>query len=93
MSYFALHQAKLKVMKKTEKATSTMKRKSIHRRLLPLRQFMLNEEYSVAMLATEMGKSRSTVSRWFKEDDVRISTLYEAARAMGGQVEWRIVKD
>lgn len=93
MFYFALNKVMLKVMKKTEKATSTMKRKSIHRRLLPLRQFMLNEEYSMAMLAMEIGKSRSTVSRWFKEDNVSISTLYEVARVMGGLVEWRIVKD
>lgn len=80
-------------MEKKEKATSAMKGKGRQGRLLPLRQFMWNEEYSVARLAVFIGKSRSTVSRWFKEDDVRISTLYEAARAMGGHVEWRIVKD
>ncbi len=54
---------------------------------------MWNEEYSAVRLAAEIWKSRSTVSRWFKEDDVSISTLYEAARVMGGHVEWRIVKD
>jgi len=80
-------------MKQMGKATSEKKGTGRQRRLMPLRQYMWNEDYSVAMLATEMGKSRSTVSRWFKEDNVSISTLYEAARAMGGHVEWRIVKD
>lgn len=76
-----------------KQATSEKKGTGLQRRLLPLRQYMWNEEYTAVRLAAEIWKSRSTVSRWSKEDDVSISTLYEAARVMGGHVEWRIVKD
>lgn len=93
MFYFALNKVMLKVMKKTRKGLSPKSGDCCQGRLSPLRQYMRDERYSIALLADSMGMSRSSVNRWMKVDDVRVSSLYDAARAMGGHVEWRIVKD
>lgn len=63
------------------------------KRMRPALNTLLDESVSIAELAEKMGMSRSSLNRWFTQDDARLSGLEEMGEALGYRLEWRFVKD